>query len=130
MEIPFFIDAAKTSIVRRGVIITATEMDYSRKRRARATVSAQHHFTSADVSLSAQRDLLMELPYANAATTEHGPTGHNVASEEADNPRKRCAHLLEQYSSPLCRCRPIRDGTRSWRSRSPMLLRLALPNVA
>ena len=43
--------------------------------------SAQQHFTSADVSPSARRDFLMEIPYADTATTGHGPTGQNIATE-------------------------------------------------
>ena len=46
-----------------GNIATAT--DYPRNRYALATVSAKQHLTSADVSLDARRNCLMETPYVN-----------------------------------------------------------------
>ena len=42
--------------------------------------SAQQHFTSADVSPSARRDFLMEIPYADAATT--GTARRGVTSSQ------------------------------------------------
>ena len=42
----------------------------------------------------------MEIPYADTATTGHGPTGGNIVTK-ADNPRKQCAHSIDDATAIL-----------------------------